>query len=69
MGTNKDFIFVFEKSPGWKKDGHPSAAANSLREATAEDPSLADLKLIEVWRLPTCNMIWSSETGPAWVDC
>ena len=74
MGTDKDFIFVFEKPPGWKKEEHTSAAANSLREATAADPSLANLKLIEVWRLPACNMIWSSENENGqgvieWIDC
>jgi hypothetical protein len=63
---DKDFGFCFEKPPGWAKEEYPSVCANSLREAIANHPSLADLKLAEVWCLRSCNMIWASDN---WQGC
>ena len=66
-----DFIFVFDPPPDWTEEAFPSGVANSLAEAKATNPSLANLTLAQVWCNHSTNLMWASEgffhDGP-WVD-
>lgn len=60
----KRYAFMFMTDDG----EDPAVEANTLAEARAADPSLAEAPLESVWCLSTVNRIWAVECDQPWKD-